>query len=318
MDSKTQLAPICLFTYNRLEETKQTIAALQKNNLASKSELYVFSDGWKNEKSKEKIEVVRKFLKTITGFKSVTVFESPVNKGLANSIISGVNKILNLYGKIIVLEDDLITTPNFLDFMNQSLNFYEDNPKIQSISGYSLKIKKKEVDSDVYFQKRAHSWSWGTWKEMWSEEIFDKQKINEELSKDILNSFKKKCGEDIAEMLTNSIKGVNDSWYVRWAYNHYKNNRLAVYPYFSKVKNIGFSKEGTNCNAIDVSVCDLDKDLNIKFNFININLNRNISKEFLVYFSKLYKLKFRVKLLKTSNGRLSLINEIKKKCFNGK
>jgi GT2 family glycosyltransferase len=117
MDEK--LSPIILFAYNRPEHTKKTVEALQKNKLAKDSLLYIFSDGPKREDDVPKIKKVRDYIKTIKGFKKVEIFESNKNKGLANSVISGVTKIINKYGEVIVLEDDLITSPNFLVYMNK-------------------------------------------------------------------------------------------------------------------------------------------------------------------------------------------------------
>jgi len=309
------LAPICLFTYNRLEETKKTITALKKNNLASESNLFIFSDGWKNEKGKEKIESVRSYLQTIKGFRAVVIYKSSINKGLANSIIDGVSKVVNIYGKVIVLEDDLITTPNFLDFMNKSLNFYEDHKDIQSISGYSLKIKHKSHNSDIYFSRRPHSWSWATWSKYWHKDFFDKEKLREDLTKNKLLLFKETCGQDISEMLVNSIEGLNDSWYVRWVYNHFKNKKYSVYPYYSKVKNIGFSDNGTHCHGINVYVTEMDLGLNRNFKLIDYTKNLKNEKEFLIYFSLKYKLKFRIKLLFNNRGRKLLREEISRIYF---
>ena len=132
--------PICLFTYNRLHETKQTVKALKENFLAMESDLFVFSDGPKNDAGRLKVEAVRQFLTSVNGFKSVKVFESEQNKGLANSIISGVSQIIQKYGKVIVLEDDLITSTNFLNFMNQALDYYASKEKIFSISGFGHKV----------------------------------------------------------------------------------------------------------------------------------------------------------------------------------
>ena len=146
------------------------------------------------------------------------------------------------------------------------------------------------VDSDVYFHHRAHSWSWATWSNRWDDGIFDKQRLKNELTKEALSSFKETCGADISEMLVNSINGVNDSWYVRWAYSHFKNNTYGVYPNYSKVENIGFTNEGTNCNGIDVSLIELDKFYKKKFKFIDIvTIDKNINREFLIYFTKFYK-----------------------------
>ena len=120
-------APIALFVYNRPDHTQQTIVSLQKNTLAKNSNLYIFSDGPKTEKDIPKVNEVRQFLKNINGFKSVTVIERKSNWGLAKSIIEGVSEIINLYERVIVLEDDIVTSNTFLSFMNGALNFYYNN-----------------------------------------------------------------------------------------------------------------------------------------------------------------------------------------------
>lgn len=245
MDCK--LAPICLFTYNRLDETQQTVSALQHNYLAAESELFIFSDGPKKEHDIEKVNEVRRFICTITGFKKITIFKSVENKGLANSIITGVSKIVKQYGKIIVLEDDLITSPNYLDFMNQALNFYERNPSIHSISGYSLDLPSlKYFHCDYYFGYRASSWGWATWKDKWEStdwEVADyiKFKYN------ILQQLKfMRGGSDMPKMLKSQMKGKIDSWAIRWCFSQFQNNQLTVFPSISKVVSIGFGPNATH------------------------------------------------------------------------
>jgi len=116
----------------------QTVEALKKNELAQESELFIFSDGWKNEDDKPKVLEVRDYLKTIDGFKKVTIIEKDKNWGLANNIIDGVSKIVNEYDKVIVLEDDLMTSPYFLKYMNEALKRYKDEEKVMHISGSLL------------------------------------------------------------------------------------------------------------------------------------------------------------------------------------
>lgn len=312
-----QLAPICLFVYNRLDETKITVEALKANFLAAESKLFIFSDGFKNAETQSKVEEVRAYIKTITGFKEITLIECAVNKGLASSIIAGVTKIVNTHGTVIVLEDDLVTTPNFLDFMNQSLQFYENNTSIQSISGFSLKIKNPLKESDVFFNSRAFSWGWATWENRWDENIFDLNYITDTIASkpNILKNFNKQCGNDISEMLLNSISGKNNSWYVRWAFDHFITKRLTVYPFLSKVYNIGFSDAATHCNGVNVFDSIIDSEYQRTFFFLENIENKVFQNEFLKYFSKYYKLKFRLNLLLTSSGRKSVGNEIKNKFF---
>lgn len=263
-----KLAPICLFTYNRLEETKKTLAALQQNNLAKESELFVFSDGWKNKVGKGKVIAVRKLLKDIRGFKKVTVFESETNKGLANSIINGVTQIIEQYEKVIVLEDDLVTSSNFLDFMNQALNFYEDNDKIFSISGFSMDLKSlKNYDKDFYLGYRASSWGWATWKYRWDKIDWEVEDYN-----NFKNSYKqkqlfKRGGNDLPRMLNNQIKGRIDSWAIRWCYQQFKNKQFTVFPKKSKVKSIGFGTDATHTQKTKRFHTILDNSLQKKFSF---------------------------------------------------
>jgi hypothetical protein len=311
-----KLAPICLFTYNRLEETKKTIAALENNFLASESELFVFSDGWKNEAQKDKILELRLFLKTITGFKKVTVFESEKNKGLAISIINGVTDIINKFGSVIVLEDDLETTENFLGFMNNSLNFYKGDNAIQSISGYSLDIKKDNDDySDVYFQQRTHSWGWATWKPYWDQGNFDLEYLRDYVHnyENHLKMFKETCGADIDRMLLDTIYSRNNSWYVRWAFNQFLNNRYTVYPFLSKISNIGFGDDATHCTSINVYKTQMDTLAKTNFNLVDFEVNKHYQKQFLYYFSIGYKLIYRILLLKSKNGRKSLMIDFNNK-----
>ena len=308
------LAPICLFAYNRLEETTLTVDALKRNNLASKSELYIFSDGAKDPKGQSKVLKVRKYLNSITGFKSITIVESENNKGLANSIINGVAEVLKKHEKVIVLEDDLITSPNFLDFMNQSLDFYKLEERVQSISAYSFSLNEKYRDMDVYFHMRPFSWGWGTWKNRWNENIFNKELIEKEIlnNKSILKIFNKKCGEDISQMLLDSLNNKNDSWYVRWVYDHFKNEHYSIYPFYSLVENIGHGQESTHCKGINSYAFEIDDGLKVDFILKPFSVpNSELNRAFLKYFTNKHKIYYRLSLLKSKGGRSLVISDLK-------
>jgi len=160
------LAPIVLFVYNRPEHTRQTIDALQKNDLAQESELFVYSDGTKNEKALPQVNKVREMVRRISGFKKVTVIERDRNWGLAANIIDGVTHVVGKYGTVIVLEDDLITSRNFLRFMNEALAVYKKEGAVYSITGHSFTDDVKDIDSS-YFLAFTSSWGWATWEEKW-------------------------------------------------------------------------------------------------------------------------------------------------------
>ncbi len=239
-------APIALFVYNRLTNTKKTVNALTKNLLAKESDLTVFSDGPKADKDIEKVNEIRNYLKTITGFKSITIIESAVNKGLAASIISGVTEIVNKYTRIIVLEDDLVTSPYFLTYMNDALEMYENEEKVASIHGFIYPVKKELPET--FFIKGADCWGWATWKRAWDLFESDGSKLLNELkNRKLTKEFNFNNSYAYTDMLERQIKGKNNSWAIRWYASAFLNDCYTLYPGKSLIGNIGMT-EGTHCN----------------------------------------------------------------------
>lgn len=280
------MIPIALFVYNRVEELKKTLKALQANYLFAESDLYIYSDAPKNEKDIIKVNEVRKFIKTINGCKKLVVYESKENKGLAKSIIYGVTKVLENHKQVIVMEDDLITSNNFLDFMNQALKFYENDLSILSISGYTLNLKSLPNDRDYYFGYRASSWGWGCWKDRWDKidwNVSDYDSFIKEKSKK--KDFKR-GGSDMLRMLKNYKMGIIDSWAIRFCYHQFKNDLKTVFPSISKVQSIGFSEEATHTNGTKRFITELDSGKKRKFKFQKFkNVDNQLAKEFRNKFS---------------------------------
>lgn len=248
-----KLAPIVLFIYNRLQHTKQTVEALQRNELAKESYLFVFSDGAKNDFDAQKVEEVRKYLKTINGFKNVTVIEREKNWGLANNIIGGVTQIVNEYGKIIVLEDDLVTSPGFLRYMNEALDMYADEERVASIHGYIYPLKSPEKLPETFFIRGADCWGWATWARAWKYFEPDGQKLLNELkTRRITKEFDFGGAHPYTRMLKDQINGKNDSWAVRWYASAFLRDMVTLYPRRSLVQNIGLDNSGTHCGTTNV------------------------------------------------------------------
>lgn len=171
---KSKLAPVIIFTYNRLDTLTVVIENLQNNKLAKDTELFIFSDYAKKAADVNSIEQVRNFLEQIKGFKSIKIIKRKTNYGLAKNIIEGVTEIINRYEKVIVLEDDLLTSKNFLSYMNQALDFYEEDKNIFAISGYTGDLASlKHLNDEGYLSYRPCSWGWGTWKEEWEKNDWD-------------------------------------------------------------------------------------------------------------------------------------------------
>lgn len=321
-----KLTPIVLFVYNRPWHTLQTIEALKKNVLAKKSELFIYSDGPKDERDRKKVEEVRHYLRKITGFKKITIIERRMNLGLANSIIAGVSEIVNKYGKIIVLEDDLLTSPYFLKFMNEGLDFYEKEKKIASIHGYIYPVKFKL--SETFLIRGADCWGWATWKRGW--ELFepDGKKLLYELKKRKLGyKFDLAGSYPYTKMLSDQVNRKNDSWAIRWHASAFLKDKLTLYPGSSLIFHNGNDKSGTNCkksNELDVELSTRP----IKISKIPLKENKIALNAITEYFKSTYPKNRSIVKLKNSiisklrtifhpygwHGNYSSWNEAEKEC----
>jgi len=262
-----ELAPIVLFVYNRPEHTRKTVESLLKNALAGMSEIFIYSDGPKSEKDNDRIKSVRNYIHEISGFKQVKIIEREKNLGLAKSVITGVSDVFSSFEKVIVMEDDIVTSPSFLLFINEALKYYEYNKKIFSVSGYTYPITfSQSYFHDVFISYRPSSWGWGTWKDRWKKvdwEIKDYKSFQSDKNAQI--SFNK-AGEDLIPMLYAQMKGKIDSWAIRWAYSHFRNYAYCLSPVKSLCKNIGTDSSGTHSATTKKYEVELYKNMGeIKF-----------------------------------------------------
>ncbi len=282
-----ELTPIVLFVYNRPWHTKKTIEALKNNELAGESDLFIFADNTVDDKNKESVDSVRRYVKTIDGFKTVNIVERETNFGLAKNVISGVTEVINRYNKVIVLEDDIVCSRIYLSYMNKLLSYYKYNEKIYSVTGYTFPIEiPVKYKYDVYFSSRASSWGWGTWKDRWQivdwdVEDYDSFLINPEHIKSFNTG-----GDDLTKMLKQQMNGKIDSWSIIWSYSHFKNNSYCVYPTKSRLRNIGADRSGIHTDKtkkFDVEIYEEDTELNLTDNII---LNDEIILNFQIFFSQ--------------------------------
>jgi len=242
-------APIVLFVYNRPWHTRQTVDALLRNAEARDSDLVIFSDGPKDEASTRKVDEVRQYLRSIDGFKSIRIVEHEKNLGLADNIISGVTEVVNEYGRIIVLEDDMVTSPYFLQYMNDGLNCYEDDDCVISIHGYSFPI---QALPETFFIKGASCWGWATWKRGWNLFEPDGSKLLSELEQaGLMDRFDLFGAYPYRRMLEDQVNGRNDSWAVRWYASALLADKLTLHPGQSLLMNIGLDGSGSHCGSYD-------------------------------------------------------------------
>ena len=263
--------------------------------MAPESELIIFSDGAKNEKDLDAVENVKAYLKTIGGFKNIIIHEAKQNKGLANSIISGVTQVLEEHDRVVVLEDDLVSSPNFLNFMNEALEFYQNEPKVFSIAGFSIPIKSSS-NYDVYFTQRSNSTGWATWKDRWATidwKISDYDTFKTDRSKRKLFN---RMGSDMSSMLDRQMTGEINSWAIRWCYHQFKHDLHSVHVLVSKIDNVGFTPDASNTKEkYNRFKTVLDQSNQVHFNFSpNIQLDPKIVRQFTKPFSIGSRIKYKI------------------------
>ncbi|AEH61484.1 glycosyl transferase, group 1/2 family protein [Methanosalsum zhilinae DSM 4017] len=236
---------IALFVYNRPEHCRKVLEFLKKNNI---DKLYIFSDGPKKNSNIKKIKLVREIINSID-WCDAEIIEHKNNKGLANSIVDGVNYVLSKHDRIIVLEDDCVPSEDFVHFMNTCFDKYENDEQIMNVSGYAPPIKiPADYPYDIYFSYRSSSWGWGTWRRAWK--YYNRSPL---ILQEVDNStdLKKKvdrAGKDLYPMLKAQIEGKLDSWAVFWSINIIKNEGLCINPVESRIMNIGHDGTGVHCH----------------------------------------------------------------------
>ena len=285
------LAPITLFVYNRPEHTHRTVEALLANKLAASSDLIVYADGPKENASESQIQniyAVRDYLSSLKGFRSIELHFSEKNIGCADSIIRGVTETVSRYGKVIVVEDDIVTHPFFLQFMNEALNFYEQDKRIFTIGGTCNNINiPSKYKYEVFISYRSVSWGWATWQDRWSLADWNIREY------DIIrhpNWWKihqfNRGGEDLYEMLLMQLRGEIDAWDIRWEYCIHSHQGYTLVPTRSFATNNGMDGSGTHCgSSLGYAFAPMYDELNFNLRFIaDVQPNRTILKAYRDFF----------------------------------
>jgi hypothetical protein len=244
-------APIVLFAYKRAAELSQTLAALKANHLAAETELYVFVDGPRRPADAPKVAAVHTLLDALTGFKAIHRQYSPTNIGCADSIIGGVTRVLQQHPAVIVLEDDIVTSPNFLDYMNQCLDRYADVREVFSVGGYTFPFARpRNHADDVYFFPRTCAWGWGIWADRWQLADWSLADFDAFMADPVARRRFNEGGSDRVRMLERTKAVEIDAWDIRLCYSEFRQNGVTVYPTLSKTLNIGVSSPDSTTEVV--------------------------------------------------------------------
>ncbi|NJO00629.1 MAG: glycosyltransferase family 2 protein [Bacteroidia bacterium] len=245
------LAPIALFVYRRPWHTRQTLESLASNPLSRQSELFIFADAPPAnapDKTWQAVAGVRQLIRERAWCGKVHIREATTPKGLAASIVEGVSEVVNRYGKIIVLEDDLYLSPGFLQYMNDALVFYTTENQVMHINGYMYPLKLELPET--FFYNVISSWGWATWQRAWQAYCGDAQKLWQALQDqkrsthfDLQNS-----GGLLPHLLAN-VEGQINTWAIKWYASVYLRQGYCLCPRQSLVQNLGFDASGTHAGS---------------------------------------------------------------------
>jgi hypothetical protein len=244
-------APIALFVYNRPEHTRRTIKFLQQNLLAEESRLYIFSDAAKNPNNLSLVEEVREIIHSVEGFKHVELIERKSNLGLANSIIDGVSRLVKDYGKVIVFEDDLISSMYTLQYFNDALNRYQDEEKVMHIGAYMYPLKEENLP-ETFFYRAATSWGWATWDRAWKNFEPDIDLIISRFDHEKKHRFSIDGTMNFWKQIQEFKSGKNNSWAIRWYASIFLKGGLTLNPSKSLINNIGHDGTGIHSGMNDI------------------------------------------------------------------
>jgi hypothetical protein len=244
-------APVALFVHARPDHMSRTLDALAANPGASETDLFIFADAARNEREQAAVEAVRVRARAASGFRSVEVVERPHNYGLARSITQGVSQIVNRYGRVIVVEDDVVTGPNFLAFMNEGLDRYADDKKVWHINGWTYPVELASDDSP-FFTSIVECWGWATWADRWRHYRKDPAGLLARWPKSRVERFNVGGGYDYWRDIRRNRDGVVNTWAVFWYATIFEQGGLCLSPARSHVVNIGIDGSGANSGSLDI------------------------------------------------------------------
>ncbi len=280
-----KIAPIAFFCFNRADKTREVLQALALNNLATESELFIFCDGPRNIRDLAALQEVYKVIDNIRGFKNIHIVKRQINHGSQFSIIYGINSILENHDSVIVVEDDIITSKDFLKFSNQALEFYKEEKNVWCISGFNypkhLISYPNSYKEDVFFVLgKNSSWGWCTWKDRWQNIDFEVKDYAEFIkNKKQIKSFNR-AGSNMADMLRMQKQGRINAWDIQMSYTMFKNNGYTVHTIKPITKNIGFDASGTHTNdESDIANFEFEDFSNFKLKKLSEIENNNIAEE---------------------------------------
>jgi hypothetical protein len=253
------ITPVAFFAYNRPDHAERALTALARCEAGNRFEFHFFADGAKSAADTARVEATRVRLRAWAPHFGARVVERNANAGLAHSIAEGVSALCALHGRVVVVEDDLVVSPDFLRFMGDALDRYADEPRVMQVGGCTLS-PPAGVEADAFLLPITTSWGWGTWARAWKKFEWSPSDVAD-MKADAAWTQRFNFGGAYAytDMLDARLAGRNDSWAILWWYAVARQQGLVAYPARNLVWNGGFDGSGVHCDTSDLfDVAGLD------------------------------------------------------------
>lgn len=278
-----EFAPIVLFVYCRPNHTKQTVDALLLNKEAADSDLIIYSDAPKNEGAKDGVEQTRRYIHSITGFKNISIIERDRNWGLAKNLIDGISTVVNKYGKVIVIEDDIKVSPYCLKYFNDGLELFKNEKKMASLHAYT--IPHDDIGEDTFLMRGADCWGWATWKRAWDLYTDNPIDLKKQLiERNLVKEFELDYTFPYMDMLQARIEGKISSWAISWYASTFLNDMYTMYPNISMASQIGMDGIGATHSGVSdryiVRIADTALALSDKIKYVTSQKGYKAFKKF--------------------------------------
>lgn len=285
------LAPIVVFAYNRPRLFQDMLTSLSRNVLIEQSDVYIYVDGPKDFEDTPRVQAVLDIANSFVGSKSKKIIISGNHKGLAKSVTSGVTEVVEEYGRVIVLEDDLIVSRYFLSYMNEMLRLYEADQRIMQISGFGVYLPSlKSNIGEYHLCRRAQSWGWATWEDRWNTVDWHIAEIRELFGKKQERCKFEELGSDVLASLDEYRQGKRDVWLIAYIYAMYRNQQYCICPRRSLVKNNGFGPDASNCRNYNRYHVDYNDEILYPIRPSEIIYNKSVERIFLRYWTMRYRI----------------------------
>ena len=245
-------APVVLAAYARPDHVRRTLEALAANHGAADTDVFVYCDGARGEQDREAVLATRTVIGNAAGFRSISIVERETNIGLAQNIILAVTEIVVDRGQVIVLEDDIVTSPGFLQFMNQALDQFRDRPEVWHISGWNYPIETSGLD-DAFFLRVMNCWGWATWSDRWQHFQRAPEALVKAFSPSQRRAFNLDGAHDFFAQIESNVIGTKVTWAIFWYAAIFLRGGLCLNPARSLVQNIGFDGTGENCGIAPIA-----------------------------------------------------------------